>query len=88
MKSENEIFQTVKEIICEKTELAESEITMEAQYRDDLNISSIVIVSVILAVETEFGFEVSDEEIVEMTSVGDAVRFIRKKLEEKESSAA
>ena len=46
----------------------------------DLNISSIVIVSVILAVETEFGIEISDEDLVEMTAVGDAVRFITDKL--------
>ncbi len=82
MKSENEILQVVKNIICEKTELDESEISMESEYRNDLNISSIVIVSVILAVETEFDLEISDEEIVDMTSVGDAVRFIRQKLEE------
>ena len=64
MKSENEIFEVVKGIICEKTELDASEITMESEYRNDLNISSIVIVSVILAVETEFGLEISDEEII------------------------
>ena len=82
MKNENEIFETVKQIICEKTELDESQITMDAEYRNDLNISSIVIVSVILAVETEFGIEISDEDLVEMTAVGDAVRFIADKLTE------
>ena len=82
MKSEQEIFETVKNIICEKTEVDDSEITMDAEYRNDLNISSIVIVSVILAVETEFGLEISDEDLVEMTTVGDAVRFISEKLEE------
>ncbi len=82
MKSENEIFQIVKDLICAKTEIEESEITMESEYRNDLNISSIVLVSIILAVETEFDFEISDEEIVDMTSVGDAVRYIIKKLKE------
>ena len=80
MKNENEIFETVKKIICEKTELDDSEITMDAEYRNDLNISSIVIVSVILSVETEFGIEISDEDLVEMTTIGDAVRFVADKL--------
>ena len=82
MKSEQEILEILKTIICEKTEVDPAEITMDAEYRNDLGVSSIVIVSIILAVETEFDFEIADEEIVEMKTVGDAVRFIAQKLEE------
>jgi acyl carrier protein len=80
MRDEKEIFQTVTRIIANKAEINEREIRLEADFRNDLHISSIVIVSIVLAVETEFGLEISDEEIVALTTVGDAVRFISAKL--------
>lgn len=76
MKSEQEIFQVVRRIVASKAELDEEAIAMESDFRNDLQISSIVIVSIVLAVETEFGMEISDEEIVNLATVGDAVRFI------------
>jgi len=76
MKTEKEVFEIVKKIVANKAELAEEKISMESDFRNDLHISSIVIVSIVLAVETEFGMEISDEEIVKLASIGDAVRFI------------
>jgi len=76
MKSEQETFQIVRRIVASKAELDEETIRMESDFRNDLQISSIVIVSIVLAVETEFGMEISDEEIVKLATVGDAVRFI------------
>ncbi len=76
MKTEQEIFQIVRTIVANKAELEEETILMESDFRNDLQISSIVIVSIVLAVETEFGMEISDEEIVKLATIGDAVRFI------------
>jgi len=79
MKSEQEVFRIVRGIVASKAELDEASIRMESDFRNDLHISSIVIVSIVLAVETEFGMEISDEEIVTLATVGDAVRFIARK---------
>jgi acyl carrier protein len=76
MKTEEEIYQIVKSIVAGKAELEEGVISMDSDFRNDLQISSIVIVSIVLAVETEFGLEISDEEIVTLATIGDAVRFI------------
>jgi acyl carrier protein len=76
MKTEEEIFQTVRKIVAGKAEIDEATIRMDSDFRNNLHISSIVIVSIVLAVETEFGMEVSDEEIVKLATIGDAVRFI------------
>jgi acyl carrier protein len=76
MKTEDEIYQIVRKIVATKAELEEDAISMDSDFRNDLNISSIVIVSIVLAVETEFGLEISDEEIVTLTTIGEAVRFI------------
>ena len=82
MSDQETIFQAVRKIVAEKAELEEEQITMEADYRNDLQISSIVIVSIVLAVEIEFDIEVSDEEIVNLATVGDAVQFIIDKQKE------
>lgn len=79
MQTEQEIFGIVKRIVARKAELDQETILMESDFRNDLHISSIVIVSIVLAVETEFGLEISDEEIVKMATIGDAVRYIQGK---------
>ena len=76
MKTEEEIFQIVRNIVASKAELEESAIHMDSDFRNDLNISSIVIVSIVLSVETEFDLEISDEEIVALAKIRDAVRYI------------
>jgi acyl carrier protein len=80
MRDEKEIFGIVRKIVAGKAELNEEKICLESDFRNDLHISSIVIVSIVLAVETEFDIEVSDEEIVNLMTVGDAVRFIASKV--------
>lgn len=80
MKDESEIFPIVQRVVAEKLEVGEETITMDADFRNELKVSSIVIVSIVLALETEFDVEVDDEEIVKLATVGDAVRFIAQKL--------
>ncbi|MGW8180595.1 MAG: acyl carrier protein [bacterium] len=80
MRSEDGIFQVVRKIAADKLEMSEEEITLESSFRNDLHISSIVIIAIILAIETEFGIEIADEEIVSIDTIGDAVRFVVGKL--------
>lgn len=88
MINEDGIFRKAREIILNKTDLKEEMVTLKSHFRDDLNLSSIVIVSIVLAVETEFDIEVSDEEIVNLATLGDAVRAISDKLQAKQSAIA
>ena len=80
MRSEDEVFQFIRKTTAEKAEISEDEITLESSFRNDLSISSIVIVAIILAIETEFDIEIADEEIVSIDTVGDAVRLLVGKL--------
>ncbi len=52
----------------------------EARLREDLGLSSLDAVSLLMALEEEFAVEVSDEEIVGLLSVGDLERLIASKL--------
>jgi len=77
-----EIFEKVKSIIVEYLDVDESEVTLDADFRDDLGADSLDLVELIIAFEEEFGGEISDEEAQGITTVGDAVAFLEQYLEE------
>ncbi|MDI9548618.1 MAG: acyl carrier protein [Chloroflexota bacterium] len=74
--AEKETFERVRAIIVEQLGVEPSEVTMEANFRDDLEADSLDLVELIMAFEEEFGGEISDEEAQRIASVGDAVRFL------------
>jgi acyl carrier protein len=76
MNSE-EIFDKVKEIIIEQLGVAESTITTEASFIDDLGADSLDIVELIMALEEEFDLEIPDSDAEKVVTVGDVVDYIK-----------
>jgi acyl carrier protein len=72
----NEIFLKVRAIIVEQLGVDEDQVTMESNFRDDLEADSLDLVELIMAFEEEFGGEISDEEAQTITTVGDAVAYL------------
>jgi acyl carrier protein len=75
-----EIFAKVKELIVEQLGVDEDKVTLEANFREDLEADSLDLVELIMAFEEEFGGEISDEEAQEITTVGQAVDYLVKHL--------
>ena len=71
------IFESVKKIINEQLGISEDEITMESSFLEDLGADSLEIVDLIMAFESEFDMEVPEEDIEEISTVGDVVSYIR-----------
>lgn len=69
-------FETVKNIIVETLQCDADEVTMETNIAEDLNADSLDIVELNMAIETEFGMSISDEELVNLKTVADIVGFI------------
>jgi acyl carrier protein len=74
--AKQETFERVQTIIVEQLGVEPDEVTMEANFRDDLEADSLDLVELIMAFEEEFGGEISDEEAQQIETVGDAVRFL------------
>lgn len=74
--TKDEVFEKVKGIIIEQLGADESDITMEASFRDNLEADSLDLVELIMAFEEEFGGEISDEEAQKITTVGEAVNYL------------
>lgn len=75
--SSEEVFEKVKEIIVEQLGVAETSVTMEASFIDDLGADSLDIVELIMAIEEAFKLEIPDEDAEKVVTVGDVVDYIK-----------
>jgi acyl carrier protein len=71
-----EVFEKVKRIIIDLLGVDEEKVLPEARFREDLEADSLDLVELIMALEDEFGGEISDEEAQNITTVGEAVRYL------------
>jgi len=56
-------------------------VSIEAlRFREDLEADSLDLVELIMAFEEEFGGEISDEDAKQITTVGEAVKYIQEKM--------
>lgn len=71
-----EIFQTVKDLIVEHLGVNESQVVSSATFVDDLGADSLDIVELVMALEEKFGVEISDDDAQKIAKVDDAVQYI------------
>ena len=76
----NEVFDKVKGLFVEDLGIDESKVTMEAKLEEDLEIDSLGIVEVVMAFEDEFDIEIDDEELANVSTVGEAVKLLHSKI--------
>jgi acyl carrier protein len=71
----------VKEIIVEQLGVDEAQVTAEASFIDDLGADSLDTVELVMAFEDKFDIEIPDEDAEKMRSVGDAIEYLKTKLD-------
>ncbi|RCX20025.1 acyl carrier protein [Anaerobacterium chartisolvens] len=71
------VLEKVKKIIAEQLGVEEEEVAMESSFIDDLGADSLDLVELIMALEEEFDIEIPDSEAEKITTVGDAVDYIK-----------
>ena len=79
----SEIESRVKSIIVEKFGVAESEVTTEASFTNDLGADSLDTVELIMEIEDEFGISIPDDLAEKISTVGDAIRFVEEEVAKK-----
>jgi acyl carrier protein len=75
--SSEEIFEKVKGIIIEQLGVADTAVTMEASFIDDLGADSLDIVELVMALEEDFDTEIPDTDAEKIVTVGDVVDYIK-----------
>jgi acyl carrier protein len=77
------IEDKVKEIIVEQLSVNPEQVTPEAKFIEDLGADSLDVVELVMAFEEHFSIEVPDEDAEKLTSVGDVLKYIEEKQENK-----
>ena len=75
--SSEEVFEKVKETIIEQLGVADTAVTTEASFIDDLGADSLDIVELIMALEEEFDMEIPDADAEKIVTVNDVVEYIK-----------
>jgi acyl carrier protein len=70
------VEEKVKHIIVEQLGVDEDEVKPEASFVDDLGADSLDVVELVMALEEEFGLEISDEDAEKLVTVQQAVAYI------------
>lgn len=73
------MIDRVKEILAEELGLEVSEIQDDSNIREDLGADSLDMVQLVMTLEDEFGLEIENEEIQDVTTPGEIVAFIGQK---------
>lgn len=79
MKPE-EIKAKLKEIVVDRLNAEEEQIKPEASFVEDLGADSLDIVELIMGIEEEFDIEIPDEDAEKLTTVGEAMEYVKGKL--------
>ncbi|MDN5605552.1 acyl carrier protein [Rothia sp. HC945] len=76
MADKNEILAGLAEIVNEETGVETSDVQLEKSFTEDLDIDSISMMTIVVNAEEKFGVTIPDEEVKNLTTVGEAVDFI------------
>ncbi|HHL45773.1 MAG TPA: acyl carrier protein [Gammaproteobacteria bacterium] len=71
------IEDRVKKIVAEQLGVKEEEVTENASFVDDLGADSLDTVELVMALEEEFDTEIPDEEAENITTVQQAVDYVK-----------
>lgn len=71
------LFDKVKAIVVDQLGVEEEEVSQNSSFVDDLGADSLDLVELIMALEEEFEMEIPDEDAEKITTVGDAINYIK-----------
>lgn len=76
-----DIFEQMQKIIAEQFGVDENSVTENTSFEEDLGADSVDLVELVMAMEDEFKIgEVGEDELANLSTVGDCVKFLSKKL--------
>ena len=75
-----DIEKKVKEIIVSKLGVDEAQITLEASFTNDLGADSLDTVELVMEFEKAFNVQIPDEDAEKISTVGDAVSYLKAKV--------
>ena len=75
------VFEKVRSIIMDQLDAEENKVTMDAVIQDDLGADSLDIVDLVMSFEEEFDIEIPDDQVENIKTVGDIVKYIEENID-------
>ena len=72
------MLEQIKEMILQYVEVKPEDITTEARFIEDLHFNSYDFMSLLGELEEKLGVTVDEQEVMELHTVGDAVKYLEK----------
>lgn len=72
------VFERIKELIVQEMNIPAEKVSLESKIAEDLGADSIDAIELIMGVEEEFDIEISDDEAMNIKTIGDLVDVINK----------
>ncbi len=73
------VFEKVRDILVEQLDVEEDEVTLDAVIADDLGADSLDLVDLVMSLEDTFDIEIEDDQVEQIKTVGDVVKFIEER---------
>lgn len=74
------VFEKVRGIMVDQLDVEEDAVSMEASIIDDLGADSLDVVDLVMSLEEEFDIEIPDEQVENIKTVGDIVKYIEDQI--------
>lgn len=73
------MFEKLKAVIEEKLNAEGTEITESTRFKEDLDADSLDLFEMVMALEDEFGIEIPSEDLENLLTVGDVMKYLADK---------
>lgn len=77
-QSEQEILQGLADIVNEETGVDAADVQLDKSFTEDLDIDSLSMMTIVVNAEEKFGVRIPDDDVKNLSTVGDAVKYIEK----------
>lgn len=76
----SEIEAKLADVLVDELGIERDQINADARFEEDLEVDSLGVVELLMALEDNFGVKIPDEEAEQITTVGEAVNLVDAKL--------
>jgi acyl carrier protein len=80
LMTRDEIYEALKKTLVEELEIDATKISLEANFKNDLDADSLHLVELAMELEDNYDVTIPDEVALELTTVGSVVDYLSEKL--------
>ena len=71
------MLEKMKEMIADQLSVDEDKITLESNFKEDLDADSLDLFELVMALEEEYGIEIPSEELESLTTVSAIIDYLK-----------